>query len=134
MTQYSGTCHCGAISYTMTSDPLNHALCHCSDCRAHSGAPMVGWAMLPVSQLDVSGSPKIYHSSTNGRRHFCADCGTGLFYTNEEMLPSLIDVQTATLKHPEALPPQLHIQVAERLKWMKTAHELPKIERYPNQA
>ncbi len=39
----TGGCHCGAIRYEVEGEPLTHALCHCSDCRRHSGAPMVGW-------------------------------------------------------------------------------------------
>lgn len=129
-----GACHCGAIRYELTKQPLNHALCHCGDCRRVAGAPMVGWAMFEEDALSVpEGEPKIYASSENGRRHFCEACGTGLFYTNAEMLPGLVDVQSATFDDPEALPAQAHIQTAERIGWMETAHELPTFERYPPQ-
>ncbi len=133
MPELTGKCHCGAISYTINAEPINHALCHCNDCRGHSGAPMVGWAMTPAVTVKIQGEPQIYKSSEHGRRHFCADCGTGLFYTNEAMLPDLIDVQTGTLDDPNALPAQAHIQTAERMSWMKIAHELPEFERYPEQ-
>ncbi len=43
----------------------------------------------------------------------------------------MVDVQTGTLDDPSALPAQAHIQVAERIDWMETAHELPMFERYP---
>ena len=115
----------------MPDDVLPHALCHCSDCRRHSGAPMVGWAMVAADQVRILGAPKTYHSSPHGRRLFCADCGTGLFYINEEMLPGLIDVQTGTLDEPDRLPAQAHIQTAERLAWMENVHDLPEFERYP---
>ena len=128
----TGGCHCGAVRYEIDGEPMHHALCHCSDCRRHAGAPMVGWAMFPAEAVrTVKGEPKIYASSENGRRHFCADCGTGLFYVNEVMLPGLIDVQTGTLDDPDALPAGAHIQVADRISWMATAHELPAFERYP---
>ena len=64
--------------------------------------PMVGWALVSQADLDMTGSPKIYASSEHGRRHFCGDCGTGLFYTNAEMLPGIIDVQSATYDDPNA--------------------------------
>ena len=67
----------------------------------------------------TQGTPKIYKSSENGRRHFCPDCGTGLFYTNEVSLPGLIDIQSATYDNPNAVPAQAHIQVAERIGWME---------------
>ena len=127
-----GGCHCGAIRYRVDGQPNFSALCHCSDCRRHAGAPMVGWAMFPQAALKIEkGAPTIYRSSEHGRRHFCPDCGTGLFYINEQMLPGIIDVQSATLDDPAALEPQMHIQVAERIGWMAKAHELPAFERYP---
>jgi len=128
----TGGCHCGAIRYQADGKPLHHFLCHCGDCRRHAGAPMVGWTMYPAAAVRVTkGQPKIYESSTDGRRHFCAECGTGLFYTNEAILPGIIDVQSATNDDPDAVPAQGHIQVAERLRWMEHAHELPTFERFP---
>lgn len=130
----AGGCHCGAIRYQAEGEALTHALCHCSDCRRHTGAPMVGWTMYPMNAVKVTkGAPKIYESSQYGRRHFCAQCGTGLFYVNEKILPGIIDIQSATYDDPEAVPPRAHIQVAERLSWMERAHELPEFDRYPPQ-
>jgi hypothetical protein len=127
-----GGCHCGAIRYEMPAEVLHHALCHCTDCRKSSGAPMVGWAMIPADQLRVTkGSPKVYRSSLDGRRQFCGDCGTGLFYLNEKMLPGLVDVQAATLDDPDTIPAQVHVQVADRIGWMREAHTLPTFDRYP---
>jgi hypothetical protein len=128
----TGGCHCGAIRYEVEGDALHHALCHCSDCRRHAGAPMVGWTMYPLGAVAVTkGEPKVYASSEHGRRHFCPECGTGLFYVNAQALPGLIDVQSATCDDPEAIPAQVHIQVAERIGWMRRVHELPAFERYP---
>jgi hypothetical protein len=47
------------------------------------------------------------------------------------MLPDLIDVQSATFDDPDSVPAQAHIQVAERIRWMEHAHELPAFERFP---
>lgn len=128
----TGSCHCGAIRYQVEGEAIVHALCHCGDCRRHSGAPMVGWAMYPETALKVTkGTPKVYASSQHGRRHFCPDCGTGLFYVNAEMLPSIVDIQSATFDDPDVVPAQAHVQVAERLKWMERANELPMFQRYP---
>jgi hypothetical protein len=129
-----GGCHCGAIRYVVQGDALTHALCHCTDCRRHAGAPMVGWTMYPADAVTITkGSPKTYESSANGRRQFCGDCGTGLFYLNAAILPGLIDIQSATYDEPNAVPAKAHIQVAERIRWMERAHELPMFERYPPQ-
>ncbi|MBL8697538.1 MAG: GFA family protein [Alphaproteobacteria bacterium] len=130
----TGGCHCGAIRYEVRGEALTHALCHCTDCRRHAGAPMVGWTMYPATALKVTkGTPRVYSSSENGRRHFCSDCGTGLFYVNDAVLAGLVDIQSATYDDPTAVPPRVHIQTAERLPWMTRLHELPEFERYPSQ-
>jgi hypothetical protein len=130
----TGGCHCGAIRYQAEGDVLTHGLCHCTDCRRHAGAPMVGWTMYPEAAVKVlKGTPKVYASSENGRRHFCADCGTGLFYTNAVVLRGIIDIQSGTYDDPDAVPARAHVQVAERIGWMERAHELPTFERYPPQ-
>lgn len=129
-----GGCHCGAIRYQAEGEPITHALCHCTDCRRHAGAPMVGWIMYPQAAVKVTkGQPKIYASSTDGRRHFCPDCGSGLFFTNAVMLPGIIDVQSATSDDPGALPPQVNVQAAERVPWLEHIHDLPTFDRYPPQ-
>ena len=127
----TGGCHCGGVRYEADGEAITHALCHCTDCRRSAGAPMVGWTMYRLDAVKVTrGTPKVYDSSKQGRRHFCPDCGTGLFYTNAEKLPGIINIQSATYDDPDAVPARIHVQVAERIGWMERAHELPAFERY----
>lgn len=127
----TGGCQCGAIRYEVTGDPAYSALCHCTDCRKSAGAPMVGWALFPEDSVTITGEPARYQSSEHATRHFCATCGTGLFYTNPAVFPGSIDIQTGSLDDPAALPPQAHIQMAEAAPWMETVSDLPKFDRYP---
>jgi hypothetical protein len=130
---HSGQCMCGAIQYQLSGAPKSVALCNCRDCQRSAGAPVVSWAMFPESALTVTkGQPKTINSSGTAMRSFCADCGSGLFYRNAVVLPGIVDVQSATLDDPEALPPMVQIQTAERLNWMKQIHALPEFERYPS--
>ena len=94
---------------------------------------MVGWIMYQLDAVKVTnGNLKVYESSEHGRRQFCPACGTGLFYINAEILPGIIDIQSATLDDPDAVAaPIIHTQIAERIGWMKHAHELTAHERYP---
>jgi hypothetical protein len=126
-----GQCHCGAVRYEMPDATIWRAICHCSDCRKQTGAPMVSWALVERDQLKLEGETKEYQSSENGRRHFCPNCGTSLFYTNDAMLPGKIDVQTATLDDPDEIVPTSQIQVAERIGWMERLSEMPEFERWP---
>lgn len=129
----TGRCHCGAVQYEATGQPVHHALCHCGDCRRATGAPVVSWALFPRDHVAITGDePRRYQSSAQGERWFCGKCGSSLFYVNETIFPGMIDIQSATLDDPDAFPVSLHIQVAERIGWMRNAHELPEFERYPN--
>ena len=126
-----GGCQCGSVRYEMSENVKHHALCHCRDCRLSAGAPIVAWAMVEKGDLKIDGETQSYQSSENVTRMFCGTCGTGLFYVNEVVFPGMVDIQSATLDDPDDLPMQLHVQLAEGIGWMKTAHELPQFERYP---
>jgi hypothetical protein len=131
---HSGGCQCGAIRYEVSGAPQHVALCHCRDCRRSAGAPMVAWAAFAEGDFRVTkGAPTTFNSSGKAMRSFCAACGTGLYYTNAEFLPGIIDIQSATLDDPGAMPAQVHIQTAERIGWMETAHQLPAFDRFPTQ-
>jgi hypothetical protein len=128
----TGGCHCGAVRYEAGGEVLHHAVCHCSDCRRSAGAPLVSWIAYKADQVRVTkGTPKVHASSEHGRRHFCSECGTGLLYVNEEMLPGIVDIQSATLDDPEAVPPTVQIQYAEHLGWVEKLADLHKFDRFP---
>ncbi len=128
----SGGCQCGAVRYEVSGEPRHVALCHCSDCRISAGAPVVAWAGYDEKDFRLTkGEAKSFNSSAATVRNFCPVCGTGLFSTNQEMLPGLVDIQSATLDDPDALPPQAQIQVADRIGWMATAHTLIEFPRFP---
>lgn len=129
----TGGCQCGAVRYEAEGDPLHHALCHCNDCRASSGAPAVSWIAFPQNKVRLTeGAATTYAGRGAARRQFCPVCGTGLFYTNADMLPGVVDIQSATLDEAGADAPQVQIQCAERLAWFDGLGGLPAFDRYPS--
>lgn len=129
---FTGGCQCGAVRYRLAGEAIYSALCHCSDCRRAAGAPIVQWTAFPAESFALEqGELREYRSSELATRSFCPTCGTGITYRNETVLPGLIDIQGCTLDDPDTVPPQIHVQVAERLGFMETTSELPEFERYP---
>lgn len=127
-----GGCQCGAVRFEVDGEAVHNALCHCSDCRASSGAPVVGWFAVKEEQFrQLQGEVTTYHGKNGAERNFCPVCGTGLFYRNQAMLPGLVDVQSATFDEAATLVPQAQIQCAERLPWMENLAALPVFERFP---
>ncbi len=132
--EQTGGCHCGAVRYAVKGKPQHVTLCHCTDCRKSSGAPMVSWAAFSEGDFRVvSGEAITFNSSGQSMRSFCGTCGTGVYFRNADFLPGIVDIQSATLDDPDAYAPMAHIQTAERIGWMAQAHGLPGFERFPEQ-
>lgn len=128
----NGGCRCGAVRYAVEGEPVHHAVCHCGDCRASSGAPMVAWFAVQEEQLRLlSGTLTEYEGTPGAKRQFCPTCGTGLFYRNGDVLPGLVDVQSSTFDLAADVLPGAQIQCAERLPWVAELDALPAFERYP---
>ncbi len=129
---HAGRCLCGAVAYEAVGAPNSVSICHCGDCRRSAGAPMVCWAEFPEDRFRVTrGALKTINSSGAAMRGFCGDCGSGILYTNAEILPGVVELQTGTLDESDALAPTLQIQCAERLGWAAELHALPAHERFP---
>ena len=110
----TGGCHCGTIRYQAEGEALTHALCHCTDCRRHAGAPMVGWTMYPQSAVRVTkGTPKVYASSENGRRQFCPDCGPRLWHEPES--GDYLTIKAGSLDEPVDISKSIHIWTSRKL-------------------
>jgi len=128
----TGGCRCGAVRYEAEGDISHHALCHCKDCQMGSGAPMVAWIAFKSDRFRITkGEPSSYNGAGKSFRYFCGNCGTPLFFFNEDFLPGIVDIQTVTLDDPDEFGPQAHVQVAERRKWMVGVQDLPAFERFP---
>jgi hypothetical protein len=86
---------------------------------------MVAWFTVPRSTYRlVAGEPKQYISSPGVTRTFCPRCGTSLTFETDEF-PDEIDVTTASLDDPEAMPPDDHTRTATQLRWVRLADGLP---------
>jgi len=131
----TGRCACGAIQYEVCEALNVVSVCHCRDCQRSAGAPLVAWADFSEAAFRLTkGEPRTITSSGTAMRSFCADCGTGLYYRNAAVLPGIVAVQAATLDEPDAFPPTLQVQVADRQHWVPRLDSLEAFERYPSSA
>lgn len=128
----SGGCQCGSVRYQVEGVIERNSLCHCHDCQASSGAPMVAWTAVPERQFQLlEGEPTLYEGRDGARREFCPQCGTGLFYRNAVSLPGIVDIQTVTFDAADQLQPTAQVQCADRLEWIEKLGTLPAFDRYP---
>ncbi len=79
ITEKSGRCLCGKVSYTVAAATLHHHACHCGTCRRWAGGPAFAAAVKDVSWRGDD-FVRRYASSEWAERGFCGDCGTHLFF------------------------------------------------------
>lgn len=81
MSARTGQCLCGAVQVAITDAPHEAGACHCTMCRRWTGSAFVTLAV-PEDKMTVVGSDAIatYASSPWAGRHFCARCGSTLWY------------------------------------------------------
>lgn len=84
-----GGCHCGAVTYSSPGPVLRTGVCTCTACRKATGAlesPNLG---VPVDTFEVFGAESTFESDSSedcaaGVFHFCAGCGTPLYWTPQD--------------------------------------------------
>ena len=122
---WHGACLCGAVRFGVRSI-YDVVYCHCSTCRRWAGAPVALTAQVPADDFHlVAGAPAGYRSSEQGTRHFCATCGTHLWFTDRG---PYIGINVILLDDISDVRPRLHQCVSSKLDWFEIADELP---RYP---
>ena len=86
---------------------------------------MVAWFTVPRTEFRlVAGAPARFASSDRAERSFCPRCGTPLTFEGAAF-PDEVDITTASLDDPEAMPPRDHTHTATRLRWLRLDDGLP---------
>lgn len=120
-----GGCLCGAIRFRVTGKASSSSLCFCKTCRRAAGASPVAWFVVSIHQYELlAGRPRAYRSPESITRTFCPDCGTPLSYARDSF-PDDIELTTASLDDPDAIPPTEEIWLSHRVQWACSNPELP---------
>ena len=82
MQKYQGSCHCGAVNFSFSSEPIKEGLrCNCSIC-VRKGILMSAFTLAP-EELDIdasSGALSLYQFDNKVAKHFfCKTCGINPF-------------------------------------------------------
>ena len=132
MEPFEGGCLCGAIRYRSLEPPSRCMICHCEQCRKHSGGPCLSFVHFAPGSFEWLGEqPTRYRSSQYAERGFCAKCGSTVSM-HEEVLADRIQIATGTLDEPHRVEPQDHVWVQSQLPWMQIRDDLPRFARSSN--
>ena len=122
MTEFTGRCACGAVTYRMTSPPMITHCCHCLDCQRQTGSAFVLNALIEADRVEVHGEAAASRMPTDsGRPHDvfrCPACGTAL-WSQYGGLSSIRFMRVGTLDDPAAIQPDVHIYTRSRQPWVR---------------
>jgi hypothetical protein len=85
MADTTGSCLCGAVAFQITGQLRPVIACHCHQCRKQTGAYMSSTAAKDEQfRFTETRGLEWYRSSDTGRRGFCEQCGSVLFWKGDE--------------------------------------------------
>ena len=129
--QLAGSCHCGAVRFTLHSDhPYPYMLCYCSICRKTAGSG--GYAINiggEADTLEVHGREhlRVYRArvataegprESPAERSFCELCASTLWVWDPRW-PELIHPFASAIDTPLPTPPQrTHIMLDSKPDWV----------------
>jgi hypothetical protein len=119
MTKLSGKCLCGNITFSADTDIKLMANCHCTDCRAATGAAYGTLLFVDESALQIKGTPKVYrHKSDSGsdmEKLFCPDCGSQMFGRNSNR-PNVMSIRAGVLDQTAEVKPGVNVYMSSRIE------------------
>ena len=126
---FSGGCACGAVRYTVKSEPIAVMLCHCRACQYASGGEPAAVVIVPRETFELQqGVVKRYPTKSEAgktiTRQFCPECGTPMF-SEPDGNPGLWIVKAGTLDDPSWLKPTAVLWLSMAQPWAHHDASLP---------
>jgi hypothetical protein len=131
MSEYKGTCFCGAVQVTVSGEPAGMGYCHCKDCRKWSAGPVNAFTLWKADSVKVTkGSDQVgtFSNSPNSFRKWCKTCGGHVMTDHPQW--GLVDVYAAVI---DTLPfkPGVHANYESTVLRMRDG--LPKQKDFPKE-
>ncbi|MDX6623270.1 MAG: hypothetical protein QOE75_1202 [Solirubrobacterales bacterium] len=109
MDRFTGGCLCGDVRIVASGPPYRVGICHCLDCRKHSGSLFHASAISPEDAVAVAGETRDYEG-----RFFCPRCGSSVFARSADE----IEVSLGALNAPDQLIPTYESWTVRRESWL----------------
>jgi hypothetical protein len=129
---HRGSCFCGAISITVTGEPVAMGYCHCESCRHWSASPVAAYSRWRPEAVKITGGADhlgTFNKTPHSSRKWCKTCGGHLM--SELPKIRLVDVYPAVLPTLDFRPRE-HIHYQEAV--LRIVDPLPKHKDLPKSA
>jgi hypothetical protein len=126
----SGKCECGAVRYSVADAFRYAANCHCSNCRAGTGAAFKPFAGIEREKLELTQGRDslLVFGDDNGNHTRCGICGSLLFSVVRD--GAYVHVALGSLVDAPSIRPTHHIFVGSKAPWFEITDDLPQFEEH----
>ena len=135
-TALTGRCQCGAISYSITAEPVFTYACHCGNCQKRTGSAFSMGTVILTESLQLEGEltawSRTSDKGTTNTRYSCADCGN-IIYGIADNSASFAKLQTGTLDDTRNLEPEVHIWTRNKQAWLTLPDRVPQFQTQPEE-
>jgi len=130
---YSGRCNCGAVSVTITAEPVATRQCWCRQCQKSAAGGPTNNAMFPTEEVELEGLRGDYvYVAASGNvltQEFCLECGTPVLGRSSAR-PQFRTIRLGLLDEGHGLSPAMAIWTEEAPPWAVID---PALENWPQQ-
>ena len=126
---FEGGCHCGAVRYVCSEEPITVVNCHCGDCQKIAGSPFVTGVLVPEGSVEINGELNSYRvkadSGNNITRNFCPACGTRILVEMEGV--DGVGVSYTTMDDNSWLEPEIEFYTSKAKPWVTLCSNTAKL-------
>jgi hypothetical protein len=125
-----GRCECRAVRYRVPDAFLYSMNCHCSNCRAGTGAAFKPIAGIERGKVEITQGADnlLVWGDEDGNHTRCGICGGMLFSVVRN--GEYIQVAMGSLEDEPSIRPAKHIFVGSKALWFEITDDLPQNEDY----
>ncbi len=129
----TGRCNCGSVTWRIAGAPLAVAACHCTNCRAQSGAAYSVNIVARAADVAIAGPIKTFEdlATTSGQpvlRQFCGDCGSPI-QSVITANPAIVAIKAGTADEAGSFAPTIHVWTQSKLPWVELPEGVPSFAR-----
>ena len=132
MTDYVGSCLCGAVKFEVHGDFDSFYLCHCRYCQKDTGSAHAANLFSQSARLVwLAGEEAVASYTLPGTRHqkcFCRTCGSAVPNTH---IPGLLVVPAWCLDSELSRVPTAHLFTSSRAAWDRALGDVPEFSGLP---
>lgn len=134
MTEISGQCLCGSVSYKGDTDVKMVINCHCDDCRKATGSVYGTLLFVAENDIDISGETSEYkHTSDSGNvltKIFCPKCGSQVFGRNS-IREGVMVIRAGTVDQKDLVQPGINVYCSSAIPSTPVDPETKQFEKMP---